>query len=315
MIEQRQQSLKQNTTPCHLADWAFSATHLIEHLGKTRCLAHHGMCWVNLLAALKAKSEHQICVRWMIDVRHARPVYSAGFGKGTSMVQSHASCAKNTLRLSQGEQVQDLQAALAKAVKEANYLKAHWTLAAGLPCADSVEDSFEVHWSTSLRYANVNNLRLILLEISNCKRLRGQHGESWEEATHVIVFMLSILLKVLTMRTFWMSVAVLCCFVCFHCILILRTQRMRQNNYCIHFAPKHPCFTFISSIPTMSQPSIGIGWWGFCSSEAAPTPRDPARTAADRWRRYSNAGSQRGWVVGNLSQHNKAQACISQDRY
>ena len=140
--------------------WAFSATHLIEHLGKTRCVAHHGMCWVNLLAALKAKSEHQICVRWMIDVRHARPVYSAGFGKGTSMVQSHASCATNTLRLSQGEQVQDLQAALAKAVKEANYLKAHWTLAAGLPCTDFVEDSFEVHWSTSLRYANVNNLRL-----------------------------------------------------------------------------------------------------------------------------------------------------------
>ena len=32
-------------------------------------------------------------------------------------------------RLSHGEQVQDLQAALAKAVKEANYLKAHCTWA------------------------------------------------------------------------------------------------------------------------------------------------------------------------------------------
>lgn len=60
----------------------------------------------------------------MLDMA-ARPVYRAGFGKATSMVQSHATACKNTLRLSQGEQVQDLQAALAKAVKEANYLKAH----------------------------------------------------------------------------------------------------------------------------------------------------------------------------------------------
>ena len=168
---------------------------------------------------------------------------------------------KNTLRLSQGEQVQDLQAALAKAVKEANYLKAHWTLAAGLLCADFVEDSFEVHWSISLRYANVSNLILILLEPSNCKRLRGQHGRALRRGNPCVFFMLWVPFKVLTTRTFWMSVAVLCCFVCLHCMLIWETQRMRETDgIIIHFAAKHPWFFIFyihSSIPTMSKPWIG----------------------------------------------------------
>lgn len=67
MIEQRQQSLKQNTTPCHLAELFSAALNWIHR--EDEMLTHVGMCGVNLLAAWKAKNE-QNCLRWMIDVRH-----------------------------------------------------------------------------------------------------------------------------------------------------------------------------------------------------------------------------------------------------
>lgn len=253
MIEQRQQSLKQNTTPCHLADWAFPAALDWIHR-EDEMVTHVGM-WASKLFQMNDR-----CLTWLPDLSIGQ-----GLAKRPAWFNLMPAARKNALRLSQGEQAQDLQAALAKAVKEANYLKAHWTLAAGLPCADFVEDSFEVHWSTSLRYANVNNLILILLESSNCKRLRGQHGR---EATHVFFSCCGCLLKFWQRGPFgWVLLFYAAWFAYIAC-WFWKLKGWEKQTESLSILPRSTrdslYFTFILPFqPCQSLPLDGIRWWGF----------------------------------------------------